>query len=193
MFDIGWSELLLIGVVALIVVGPKDLPVMFHSLGRMTAKARAMAREFSRAMEDAAKDTGLDAAAADLKDIASKKSLGIAALERATEKFEKWEPKLPGATKVSGGDVAAPKPPFEPDPELLAELDAAELEGEPEIEATPAPAAPPVAAPAPAAKAAKPKAAKPKAEKPAEAKPKAPRKTAAKKAPAKKTAPKDEA
>ncbi|MGD9917665.1 MAG: Sec-independent protein translocase protein TatB [Paenirhodobacter sp.] len=192
MFDIGWSELLLIGVVALIVVGPKDLPVMFHSLGRMTAKARAMAREFSRAMEDAAKDTGLDAAAADLKDIASKKSLGIAALERATEKFEKWEPKLPGATKVAGCDTAA-KPAFEPDPDLLAELDAAELEGEPEIEAAPAPAAAPVAAPAPAAKAAKPKAAKPKAEKSAEAKPKAPRKTAAKKAPAKKSAPKDEA
>ena len=135
MFDIGWSELLVIGVVALIVVGPKDLPVMFHSLGRMTAKARAMAREFSRAMEDAAKETGLDAAAADLRDMTSKKSLGIAALERATEKFEKWEPKLPGTAKVSGGTAApAAAPAFAPDPDLMAELDAAELEGEPEIE-----------------------------------------------------------
>lgn len=191
MFDIGWSELLVIGVVALIVVGPKDLPVMFHSLGRMTAKARAMAREFSRAMEDAAKETGLDAAAADLRDMTSKKSLGIAALERATEKFEKWEPKLPGTAKAAGGPVAPAAPAFAPDPDLMAELDAAELEGEPEIEAPPAPPAP---AAAPAEKAAKPKAAaKPRAEKPAEAKPRAPRKTAAKKAPAKKTAPKDEA
>lgn len=131
MFDIGWSELLLIGVVALIVVGPKDLPVMFHSLGRMTAKARAMAREFSRAMEDAAKETGLDAAAKDLRDLTSKKSLGIAALERATEKFEKWEPKMPGAA----ASKPAEKPVFEPDPELLAELDAAELEPEPAPEA----------------------------------------------------------
>ena len=44
MLDIGWSELLLIGVVALIVIGPKDLPHMFHALGRITARARAMAR-----------------------------------------------------------------------------------------------------------------------------------------------------
>ena len=55
MLDIGWSELLVIGVVALIVVGPKDLPVMFRTLGRFTAKARSMAREFQRAMDDAAK------------------------------------------------------------------------------------------------------------------------------------------
>ncbi|MDM7458992.1 MAG: Sec-independent protein translocase protein TatB, partial [Paracoccus sp. (in: a-proteobacteria)] len=44
MLDIGWTELLLIGVVALIVVGPRDLPKLFHSLGRITAKARGMAR-----------------------------------------------------------------------------------------------------------------------------------------------------
>lgn len=112
MFDIGWSELLLIGVVALIVVGPKDLPVMFHTLGRLTAKARQMAREFSRAMEDAAKETGINDVASDLKGIASKKSLGLEALERATEKFEKWDPKLPGTAKA-----AAPAA-LQPDPEL---------------------------------------------------------------------------
>ena len=51
MFDLGWSELMMIGVVALIVVGPKDLPVMFRTIGRYTGKAKAMAREFSRAMD----------------------------------------------------------------------------------------------------------------------------------------------
>ncbi|MDE0112845.1 MAG: Sec-independent protein translocase protein TatB, partial [Albidovulum sp.] len=50
MFDIGWSELLIIGIVALIVVGPKDLPGMFRALGRFTGKMRGMAREFQRAM-----------------------------------------------------------------------------------------------------------------------------------------------
>ena len=47
MLDVGWTELLLIGVVALIVVGPKDLPHLFHALGRITARARGMAREFT--------------------------------------------------------------------------------------------------------------------------------------------------
>ena len=122
MFDIGWSELLVIGVVALIVVGPKDLPVMFRTLGRMTAKARMMAREFTRAMEDAAKETGLDEAGKDLANLARAKSPGLAALERATEKFEKWEPKLPGAGGAAAGAAA-----MTPDPALQAELDAAEL------------------------------------------------------------------
>lgn len=57
MFDIGASELLVVGVVALIVIGPKDLPDMFRQVGRFTAKIRAMGREFSRAMEEAAKES----------------------------------------------------------------------------------------------------------------------------------------
>ena len=59
MLDLGWSELLVIGIVALIVVGPKDLPVLFRSAGKFMGKARGMAREFSRAMNDAADDTGV--------------------------------------------------------------------------------------------------------------------------------------
>jgi sec-independent protein translocase protein TatB len=59
MFDLGWTELLLIGVVALIVVGPKDLPVLFRTLGKFMGKARGMAREFSKAMNDAADDAGI--------------------------------------------------------------------------------------------------------------------------------------
>ncbi|MFP7673137.1 Sec-independent protein translocase protein TatB [Marivita sp. S0852] len=59
MFDLGWTELLVIGVVALIVVGPKDLPVLFRNLGKFMGKARGMAREFSRAMNDAADDAGV--------------------------------------------------------------------------------------------------------------------------------------
>ncbi|WOI33683.1 Sec-independent protein translocase protein TatB [Tritonibacter scottomollicae] len=59
MFDLGWTELLIIGVVALIVVGPKDLPMLFRNVGRFVGKARGMAREFSRAMEDAAEESGV--------------------------------------------------------------------------------------------------------------------------------------
>ena len=40
MFDLGWTELLVIGIVALIVIGPKDLPVMFRKVGQFVGKAR---------------------------------------------------------------------------------------------------------------------------------------------------------
>lgn len=105
MFDIGWTELLLIGVVALIVVGPKDLPHLFHSLGRFTAKARGMAREFTSAMDEAARGSGLDEAAKtlnDVKSLTSKKSLGLDALDRAADKFEKWDPKFHVAQQRRG-------------------------------------------------------------------------------------------
>jgi sec-independent protein translocase protein TatB len=59
MFDLGWTELLVIGIVALIVVGPKDLPILFRRVGQFVGKAKGMAREFSSAMNDAADDTGM--------------------------------------------------------------------------------------------------------------------------------------
>lgn len=59
MFDIGMTEMLVVGVVALIVVGPKDLPVMFRRVGQFVGKAKGMAREFSSAMNDAADQSGV--------------------------------------------------------------------------------------------------------------------------------------
>lgn len=59
MFDIGWLELIVIGIVALIVVGPNDLPGMFRTVGQFMGKMRAMAREFQRSMEQAANESGI--------------------------------------------------------------------------------------------------------------------------------------
>ncbi|TRW98135.1 twin-arginine translocase subunit TatB [Paracoccus sp. M683] len=114
--DLGWSELLLIGIVALIVIGPKDLPHLFRQLGRFTAKARSMAREFTSAMEDAAKSSGLDEASNSIREVrslTSKKSLGLDALDRAADKFEKWDPMKPAAKPGptrDPGDKPAPTP-----------------------------------------------------------------------------------
>ena len=58
MFDIGWSEMALILLVALIVIGPKDLPRVARTVGQWVGKGRAMARE--RALEDMAREAELD-------------------------------------------------------------------------------------------------------------------------------------
>lgn len=93
MFDIGWTELLVIGVVALIVVGPKDLPIMFRRLGQFTAKARGMAREFQRAMEQAADETGVKDVSRDLRDMTSPKKMGLDKLKEATRDMASLDPK----------------------------------------------------------------------------------------------------
>src|SRR5580698_5341916 len=60
MFDVGWSEMLVIAVVMIVVVGPKDLPNMLRTFGRTTAKLRAMAADFQRQFNDALKEAELD-------------------------------------------------------------------------------------------------------------------------------------
>ena len=60
MFDIGWSEMAVILLVALVVIGPRDLPRVARTLGRWVAKGRAMAREFQSALEDMAREAELD-------------------------------------------------------------------------------------------------------------------------------------
>lgn len=142
MLDIGWSELLLIGVVALIVIGPEDLPKLFHTLGRITARARSMAREFTTAMEDAAKGSGITDATREIRDLTSKKSLGLDALDRAATRFEQWDPKA--SLDKSGRarpDPGAPIPPADTRPDDAPPVPAAlQAANEPQ----PIPAAMPV-------------------------------------------------
>lgn len=126
--DIGWAELVLIGIVALIVIGPEDLPDMFRQLGRFTAKLRQMSREFSRAMEQAAKDSGVKDVASDLKAVTSPTSLGLSKVKEAADRFEKWDP-IKNAAKPTVQKPLTPPP----------------------MPATPAPAPAPAVAEAPAA------------------------------------------
>ncbi|MEZ2332998.1 Sec-independent protein translocase protein TatB [Mesorhizobium sp. RCC_202] len=60
MFEVGWSELLVIAVVMIVVVGPKDLPNMLRTFGRTAAKLRAMASDFQKQFNDALKEAELD-------------------------------------------------------------------------------------------------------------------------------------
>ena len=67
MFDIGWSEILVIAVVAIIVVGPKDLPRMLRTFGRMMGQVRRTANEFRRQFDDALRDAERQADLADTR------------------------------------------------------------------------------------------------------------------------------
>jgi sec-independent protein translocase protein TatB len=60
MFDIGWTELLVIAVVAVIIVGPKDLPRMLRTLGRYAGKLKRTAGEFRSQFDEAIRDSELD-------------------------------------------------------------------------------------------------------------------------------------
>ena len=60
MFDIGWDEMALIAVVSLIVIGPKDLPVVLRQVGRWTRKAREMAADFQHGVDEMVRDSELD-------------------------------------------------------------------------------------------------------------------------------------
>ena len=60
MFDIGWVEMMVVVVVMIIVIGPKDLPVVLHTMGRWIARVRAMARNFQDSIEELAEESGLD-------------------------------------------------------------------------------------------------------------------------------------
>lgn len=170
--DIGWAELMIIAVVALIVIGPKDLPEMFRQLGRVMAKLRAMARDFSRAMEDAAKESGMAEAAKDLRAATSAKATGLDKVKAAADSFEKWDPLKPVKDSVK---------PLTPPP-MPAPIAA------PNLNAAPTPAQTPAAAdkavkPVKGASAkmpASPQISKAASEKPVSAKPAAPKSAAPK-------------
>ncbi|MCA0045290.1 Sec-independent protein translocase protein TatB [Celeribacter litoreus] len=121
MFDIGMSELLVIGIVALIVVGPKDLPGMFRTLGRFTARAKSMAREFSRAMESAADEAGVKEATDAIKGAANPKKFGLDKLNEAADKFEKWDPMKAPDGKAAPKTTEAQKDELSPERAEMAQ------------------------------------------------------------------------
>ncbi|MCW1956622.1 MAG: Sec-independent protein translocase protein TatB [Roseobacter sp.] len=92
MFDLGWTELLVVGIVALIVVGPKDLPVLFRKVGEFVGRMKGMAREFSRAMNDAADESGMRDTAKSLRDIANPQKMGLDGIKDAVKDVAKWDP-----------------------------------------------------------------------------------------------------
>ena len=99
---LGFTELMVLAVAALIIVGPKDLPMMMRRLGQFVGKGRAMAREFQTTMNAAASESGLDDISndirgaadfgKDLRDITSPGKMGREGLKKAADSIDKWGP-----------------------------------------------------------------------------------------------------
>lgn len=148
MLDIGWSELLVIGALALIVVGPKDLPGMLRNVGRMVGKARGMAREFQGAMEDAAREADVKEFTDIKKDMTKwSDTIGSGSPKKFAENVMKTdaEKKAPEPGSLDAADAAensaweaeqaekarlAAKAAAEAERSAAIERSAAELEGE---------------------------------------------------------------
>src|ERR1700752_3222794 len=71
MFDISWTEFLLIGIVTLIVIGPKELPAVMRSLGQWTRKIRSLAADFQNQFHEAMREAEMADLKKQVDDIAS--------------------------------------------------------------------------------------------------------------------------
>lgn len=108
MFEVGWTEMLVIAIVMIVVVGPKDLPNMLRTFGRMTAKMRGMANDFRKQFDEALKE-------AELEDV--KKSVdSLRGLNPMTEVRKQLNPFEKAAADVRAGidQAMKPKPASEP-------------------------------------------------------------------------------
>ncbi|QND60959.1 Sec-independent protein translocase protein TatB [Mesorhizobium huakuii] len=108
MFEVGWTEMLVIAIVMIVVVGPKDLPNMLRTFGRTTAKLRAMAADFQKQFNEALKEAELD-------DV--KKSVDeLRGLSPVAEIKKQLNPFEQAAADVRAGVDAAMKPKPAADP-----------------------------------------------------------------------------
>ncbi|WP_291202457.1 Sec-independent protein translocase protein TatB [Hyphomonas sp.] len=107
---IGFSEILVLGLAALIFVGPKDLPMLMRKLGQFIGKGRRMAREFQSAFEDIARQSELDELK---KEIEALKRSNM--MTQAQEDLAAVEADINSAVMRQSGAPSQP-PPSEPRP-----------------------------------------------------------------------------
>jgi sec-independent protein translocase protein TatB len=93
-------EMLVVGIVALIVIGPKDLPGMFRQVGQFVGKAKGMAREFSSAMNAAADESGINQINKTIKAAANPKKFGVDKIREASQGAVKSTLKAGGETEA---------------------------------------------------------------------------------------------
>jgi len=155
MFDIGWTELLVLAVLAILIVGPKDLPRMLYSLGQALGKMRRQADDFRRQFNESMREAGMDEVRNDMKKMSDlnpanqiRNEIESTFTDKPSSTSESSGAGQTAATEASGGTGAAQ--PSEGD--LLPQADSAEpaaTPAAPEPEKQPAVAAASDASPAP--------------------------------------------
>lgn len=129
MFDVGWQEIVVIGIVALIVIGPRELPATLRTIGQGLAKLRRMASEFQGQLNEAMREAELD----ELRKQAEKLSSDMTStvgnpLEKATSELQTMID-APAATSASAEPSApAPAPELTSTPDTLEKAEAAPAE-----------------------------------------------------------------
>ncbi|MBT7955400.1 MAG: twin-arginine translocase subunit TatB [Rhodospirillaceae bacterium] len=102
MFDIGWTEITIILIVAIIVIGPKDLPRVLRTVGQWVGKAKAMTREFRGHVDDMIRDTELDEVKKQIE------SVGSFDANDALEKAIDGDGEIKNAFDFSGDEFSNP-------------------------------------------------------------------------------------
>ncbi len=90
-FGIGYTEMFLVAVVAIIVIGPKDLPRVLRALGKTVAKMRGMAREFQGHLDSAMKEAGIDEVKKEFDNLKNSANVIEPAKKTAVDEVKKQE------------------------------------------------------------------------------------------------------
>jgi sec-independent protein translocase protein TatB len=126
MFDLSWSEIMVIAVAAIIFIGPKELPTFLRLIGRWTAKARSMAREFQGHVDDMVREAELDEVRQQVEKAGSD-------ISRDIEKTV--DPKGEVTSALAAPDLSGS--PMDPTPPATASLPAPAPEPPPQLETPP--------------------------------------------------------
>ncbi|MFG1358157.1 Sec-independent protein translocase protein TatB [Xanthobacter pseudotagetidis] len=142
MFEIGWSELMLIGIVALIVIGPHELPTVLRTVGKTVAKLRRMAGEFQGQFQEALREADIADMRKEITDItdSARSTLATADMFDPLKSIrEEIRSTVEGGTKTEAPRPEEPKAPDAP-PAAAAAADPAPAELIPPPPAEPLPA-----------------------------------------------------
>jgi sec-independent protein translocase protein TatB len=112
MFDIAWSEMLVVGAVALVVIGPKDLPKALRSVGEMVGKIKRMAAEFQGQFNDAMREAELHELKKQVEDVGGSvqaaTKVDFNPIQTIREEIKGASTAAPGAPTSLATDTVAP-------------------------------------------------------------------------------------